>query len=82
LLVSRSLCIVLSRHEINVVKFSFSSNIIGAQETELKGEESEACEKNALGVSLQIVKEDEKEHLHLPFKPSSKISRFPLLTKL
>ncbi|XP_059438310.1 protein tesmin/TSO1-like CXC 3 isoform X2 [Corylus avellana] len=47
----------------------------GAQETELKREESEACEKNALGVSLQIVKEDEKEHLHLPFKPSSKISR-------
>ncbi|GMY20974.1 protein tesmin/TSO1-like CXC 3 [Fagus crenata] len=47
----------------------------GAEETDIEGEESEACEKNASDASLHTAKEDEKEHFDFPITALSEISR-------
>ncbi len=60
-------------------KFPYSSNVIGAEETDNEGEESEACEKNASDASLHTAKEDEKEHLDFPITALSEISRLSIL---
>ncbi|KAM4108632.1 hypothetical protein ACB094_03G059400 [Castanea mollissima] len=47
----------------------------GAEETDIEGEELEACKMNALDASLHTVKEDDKEHLEFPITELSENSR-------